>query len=305
MDNWLQITFSMPVFIAVVLALVIIGCIGTGIVFLNRYRRRIIKLINNYERLSKTVHGAEYPDAISSEGRQAYEYFLQNISHEVSNPLQSILTNLDNMQHCSPDETDRRQQYYQIISTDIRRLVNLTERLQKIAMLEIQNQHITREAVNLKAVIETVIMSQSDYAEKRGVHIKYHGAERLDRVWGDRGNLEQVFLNLIGNSIKYAKERGGEVVISVQDGPDALHVRVIDDGIGIPEEDLPFIFDVAYRSPETLRDRRKGTGLGLWIVKRIIERHGGQISVHSQLGRGTTVTFDLPKYKPSSETQPE
>jgi len=103
----------------------------------------------------------------------------------------------------------------------------------------------------------------------------------------------------VDNSIKYAQEGGGQITISVQDNGDRLHVRVIDNGIGISEEDLPYIFDTAYRAPQTKNFRRAGTGLGLAIVKRIIEQHGGQIQVQSQLGEGTTISFDLPLYSTS------
>ena len=305
MDNWLQITLRMPVFIAVVLVLVIIGGIGAGIIFLRKQRVRMKSLVVENEYLQKTSNIPLEPGSVSKD-RQAYEYFLQNISHEVSNPLQIIQTNLDNMAHCSPDETDRWQQYYQNISKEIRRLATLTESLRQLSWLESSNRQIIREPVNLKAVIETVIMSQSDFAEQKGIRLRYHGLERPARVLGNRDNLEQVFQNLIGNSIKYAKEGGGEVIISVQDDDDdRLCVRVIDDGIGIPKEDLHHIFATIYRSPDTLRTGQTGTGLGLLIVKRIIDQHEGHIRIESESGRGTTVSFDLPKYKPSTETQPE
>jgi two-component system sensor histidine kinase ArlS len=103
----------------------------------------------------------------------------------------------------------------------------------------------------------------------------------------------------VDNSIKYSRDGGGEVIIAVKDEQDKLSVRVIDNGIGIPEEDLPYIFDTAYRATDTLSIKRAGTGLGLAIAKRIVEQHGGEIQVRSQVGGGTTVSFDLPLYIPS------
>ena len=98
------------------------------------------------------------------------------------------------------------------------------------------------------------------------------------------------------NGIKYSKPEGGEVIINLQEEQDRLRVRVSDEGIGISDEDLPHIFETAYRAPDARSFRRKGTGLGLAIAQRIAERHGGAIRVRSQPGEGTTFSFDLPLY---------
>jgi two-component system sensor histidine kinase ResE len=265
-----------------------------AVVAIKKQRKNIKDLKSENENLRHLQKEFEELKEISDITREDYINFLYNISHEVSNPLQSIQTNLDNMALCSPGERERLQQYYQIISTDIRRLATLTERLRALSRLETRNRQIIREPVNLKGVIETVIMSQSDYAEEQGVRITYQGPDRLTRTLANRDDLEQVFTNLVGNSIKYSKEGEGEVIICVQEESNVFHIRVLDNGIGIPEEDLPYIFDVAYRSPETYLSRRKGTGLGLAIVKQIVEQLGGTITAQSKLGEGTTFYIDLP-----------
>jgi signal transduction histidine kinase len=99
----------------------------------------------------------------------------------------------------------------------------------------------------------------------------------------------------VDNGIKYSRSEGGEVIISLQEEQDGLWVRVSDEGVGIAEEDLSHIFDTAYRAPDARSFRRKGSGLGLAIVKQIVEQHGGEIRVQSQLGEGTTFSFDLPR----------
>jgi signal transduction histidine kinase len=117
---------------------------------------------------------------------------------------------------------------------------------------------------------------------------------------GNREQLGQVVSNLVDNSIKYAKDSGGEVVISLQEEKDNILVRVSDEGIGIPDEDIPFVFDTAYRSPVAGSVKRSGSGLGLAIAKRVVEGHGGEISLQSKAGEGTNVAFSLPVYKPAS-----
>ena len=126
--------------------------------------------------------------------------------------------------------------------------------------------------------------------------MRYVGPERPARVLGDRDCLRQVLMNLVDNGIKYSKPEGGEVIINLQEEQDRLRVRVSDEGIGISEEDLPHIFETAYRAPDARSFRRKGTGLGLAIAQRIAEHHGGAIRVRSQPGEGTTFSFDLPLY---------
>jgi signal transduction histidine kinase len=113
----------------------------------------------------------------------------------------------------------------------------------------------------------------------------------LPRVKGDRDRLQQVFFNLLDNAIKYGRG-GGETVVHLAQDADLVQVEVRDDGIGIAPDDLPHIFDPLYRS-EQARDQ-PGTGLGLTMVRTILEQHGATIDVHSVLGRGTTFRFELP-----------
>lgn len=230
--------------------------------------------------------------------QEAYRQFIYNISHEVANPLQSIQTNLDNMIECTQEETGRWQQYHGIISVEIRRLSQMTANLRLLARLETTGAAVKREPINIKAVIEDVLMAQIERAEQRGIRLVYNGPNRPARVFGNRDHLRQVLLNLVDNGIKYAKESGGEIVLSASDTSERLVVKISDNGIGIPAEDLPFVFDTAYRAPNSKSLRRAGTGLGLAIVRRIVEQHGGEIQVESELATGTVFTFDLPVYHP-------
>jgi len=135
-------------------------------------------------------------------------------------------------------------------------------------------------------------------AEEQGVRILYYGPERPAHVLGDRDHLTEALMNLVDNGIKYSKPGGGEVTISLNESSGRTHIHVADNGLGIPAELLPGIFETAYRAPDPRTRQRKGSGLGLAIVKGIVERHGGQVRVESALGEGTTFSFDLPIYRP-------
>jgi signal transduction histidine kinase len=299
-DSWLEITIRSPFYLVLILLLLLCGLLFGVIFVFRRYRNRVNELKSEEEELLNQL--ADYEEELSNKNSstgEAYLQFIYNISHEVSNPLQSIQTNLENMAKCSPDEVGRWQQSMLIIEAEIRRLAVLTKNLRLLSRLETSESRIKRESVNMKAVIENVIMAQTDIAEKADVHLRYEGPERPARVFGNRSHLHQVMMNLVDNGIKYSRKEDGEVIINLQEAQDHLCVRVIDNGIGIPETDLPYIFDTAYQVPTTHSLRQVGSGLGLAIVKRIVEQHGGEISVHSTQGQGTSFIFDLPFYTPS------
>ena len=307
MDKWLEITISLPVYASILLLIVTIGAIiGLGI-FLRKLNRRDKALISKndeiylsnqslkkeVDQLRLQVDEYKNKESIWKSDQEAYRHFSYNVSHDISNPLQSVLTNLDNMGQLSSREEGLWRQYHSIIAAEIRRLIKLTESLRQLSRLETGMERIHREPVNLKAIVED--------ADAQNVRLIYDGPERPARIIGDREQLQQVLTNLVDNGIKYSQEPGGEVVINVLEEPESVCVRIIDNGIGIPEEDLPYIFETAYRSPETRKHKRQGSGYGLAIVKRIVEQHGGTLEVESQLQEGTTFQFDLPLYSPSSE----
>jgi signal transduction histidine kinase len=237
---------------------------------------------------------AAKPGDQDSPGNEEYQNFIYHISHEISNPLQSIQTSLDNMAELTPEEKGRWEQYRSLITDEIRRLRDLTTSLRLLSRVETAGIAIAREPVNMKGVVESVILELDEQAAAKGVTLKMQCPARPARVIVNRDQIRQVLINLVDNGIKYSKEKDGEVLIDVQDGGDRLCIRVFDNGIGIPEEDLPHIFDIAYRSPGVVFKGKKGSGLGLAIAKRIIKQHGGTIDAESKPGEGTTITFDLP-----------
>jgi len=297
MPPWLEIHIRTSFLLLLVLLL--IGLIAGGVFVYWRLLTRIKRLSDEAQNLRAQLAERAEQEARWTSAREAYVHFIHNVSHEVSNPLQSIQTNLDNMASCSLDEAGRWRQYHAIIAAEVRRLAGLTENLRLLSHLETPGASTVREPVNLKGVAEDVIMALFERAEAQEVRLRYVGPERPARVLGDRDHLRQVLMNLVDNGIKYSRPEGGEVIISVQEEGDRLRVRVSDEGVGIAAEDLPHIFDTAYRAPDARSFRRKGSGLGLAIVKRIVEQHEGEIRVQSRSGEGTTFSFDLPLYAPS------
>ena len=285
-----------PLLIAVLAALTIFVSIA-----FQQKSRQAQALAHRVEELSSEIESLKRHASITSV-QEAYLQFIYNLSHEISNPLQSVQTNLENMADCSPEEVGRWRQYYMIIRHEMKRLSTLTENLRLLSHLESSTNPVKREPVNLKSVIEDVIMAQAEWAETKNIKLSYRGPNRPARVLGNRDLLYEVIHNLVDNSIKYAKDAGGEIVIILNEDDNFMHVMVTDNGLGIPEADIPFILDTAYRSSNKLTVHRKGSGLGLAIVKRIVDQHAGKIRAESVLGTGTTIAIDLPLYNPEVVT---
>lgn len=296
-QDGLEITVFMPAFFIPVLVVLSLGLISGVGVAVWRHRLRQQRFAAEL-RTSRAALAELSGSARDNPAANAYRSFIRDISHEISNPLQGIQTNLDNMALCTPEETGRWRQYHGAIAGEVRHLSALTNQLRLLALLETPNALQVREPVNMKAVIEDVIMALAEEGEQRHVRLSYVGPERPARVLGDRDRLRQVLFNLADNSIKYAKPGGGGVMFSVQEQHARLQVRVSDDGVGIPQEVLAHVGADGYRVPNPQNTRRNGSGLGLAIAKRIVQQHGGELRFQSQPGEGTAVSFDVPIYDP-------
>lgn len=226
---------------------------------------------------------------------EQHDAFLNAVTHELKTPIASIKLYLDTLKSRDVDETKRRE-FYDIMTADSDRLLNTVEqvllasrgkdarRAMNVAELEIGD--VLREAGSIVAARYNL--------EENAIRIVETGELRL---LGDAEELQTVFVNLFDNAVKYSKN---EIKISVRAKPSAtgrkIEVFVRDSGIGISSADAKRIFKRFYRIPGPTTKRVKGTGLGLFIVKNIIDKHGGKIRAESKgEGRGTTFVIQLPR----------
>jgi signal transduction histidine kinase len=151
-----------------------------------------------------------------------------------------------------------------------------------------------KKEVALNETIAKVAELVQTGAEEKGLKFKVEIAEEPLVLVGIEDGLERVFMNLVSNAIKYTPA-GGSVAVKAWGENDQIKVKVSDTGIGIPEEALPRIFDEFYRAKNAKAMEMEGTGLGLAIAKDVVEQHGGQISVESAVGEGSTFYVTLPK----------
>lgn len=150
------------------------------------------------------------------------------------------------------------------------------------------------EPVQLRDLVEEVVAEIHALSDKKKIRLDIQIPSDFPSVWADRTGLSEVFTNLLNNSVKYTEE-GGTISVSALEKDDFIEIDVADTGIGIASKDLCKIFNEFYRSPNAKSHKIDGTGLGLAIVKEIVEAHNGSLSVHSELGKGCTITVLLPK----------
>jgi signal transduction histidine kinase len=175
----------------------------------------------------------------------------------------------------------------------ITELLNLISDLLDIPRIETGQIVQEMKECSFRQVIRNCVQDQRTLAKKKGIKLKTEIPEQMPKIYGSSPRLQQVLTNLLNNAITYTNE--GTVTLAVKEIDDDIQIEIIDTGIGIPEEDLPRMFEDFYRGSNT---ETKGTGLGLSITKRIVEAHGGKIWVESPCpdsNTGSKFTFIIPK----------
>jgi signal transduction histidine kinase len=224
-----------------------------------------------------------------------------NVSHDLRSPLASIQGYLETVHmkdgRLSPEE---RQRYVKTALRNARRLSDLVGELFELSKLETEQVEPAVEPFPIAELVQDVVMQYQPRAEEQAVDLQARLPERRARVEADIGLVERALSNLIDNAIHYVPE-GGTVCVRVSNEHREVCVAVADTGPGIPEDDLPHIFERFYRVDKS-RDRdRGGAGLGLAIAKTIVELHGRTLTVESTVGEGTTFRFRLPVEEPVPE----
>ena len=229
---------------------------------------------------------------------QAQRRFIADVGHELRTPLTVIKGNAQWMRRIGqldPEALDS-------IEEETDRLGRLVEDLLLLARAEAGKLPLRREAVSLDAVFADVLREMQVVARQKGVALEVQ-IEQPVQVVGDPDRLKQVFINLVGNAVKYTP-KGGRVTLRLSEDDGWAVCEVSDTGPGIPPEDLPHVFERFYRADKA-RSRGQGFGLGLSIAYWIVKHHGGSIEAASRLGEGTTFTVRLPLREEAPEAPEE
>jgi two-component system phosphate regulon sensor histidine kinase PhoR len=223
---------------------------------------------------------------------RVHQDFVANVSHELRTPLTTIKGYAETLLEGALKE-EVAFQFIQVIKRQSDRLAKIVEDLLTLSKIESKEFQLKIENLLLREVIEDVLNFIQETAEKKKISISLELPDTL-MVKADRNYLEQILTNLIDNAIKYGQEGGRLIISATQIKQIEIEIAVRDDGLGIPKEDLPRIFERFYRVDKGRSRELGGTGLGLSIVKHLVQAHGGRVWAESQLGEGSTFFFTLP-----------
>jgi two-component system phosphate regulon sensor histidine kinase PhoR len=219
--------------------------------------------------------------------------FVANVSHELRTPLTAIRGFAETLLDGALEDQENNRKFLEIIRAHAIRLNSISSDLLVLSELESGQPPAAPEPVPVRAALESAMRTVEAEARIHGVTIRSGALGDAD-VLGDRMRLEQAFVNLLNNAVKFNRP-GGEVRIEIARGADGkVAIAISDTGIGIPSEDLPRIFERFYRVDKARSREVGGTGLGLAIVKHLVERMNGAVTVESALGKGSTFVVTLP-----------
>ncbi len=219
--------------------------------------------------------------------------FVANVSHELRTPITSVRSYAETLTESGDEmEAEMRKRFLDVIMNESDRMTKIVQDLLVLSRFDSEKTEMSFEkfdmAESLRHVYDALIID----AEKKGLTMSLDVGSEPIMLEGDRARIEQVVINVVSNSVRYTPE-GGSISVSARGG-DEVSVTVADTGIGIPEADVPHLFDRFYRVDKGRSRAQGGTGLGLSIAKEIVDRHNGRIDVESRLGEGTAVTVTLP-----------
>ncbi|MGA9174801.1 MAG: ATP-binding protein [Thermoactinomyces sp.] len=220
--------------------------------------------------------------------------FVANVSHELRTPLAMLQGYSEALMDDIAETPEERREIAQVINEESQRMGRLVRELLDLARMEAGHIQIEPVERSLYDFVQRVIRKFQALARDKQVHLSAKMEENLPRIYWDEDKIEQVLTNLIDNAIRHTPPEGS-VCVHVYEKDGMIHLDVEDTGSGIPEEDLPFVFERFYKADKArTRGQSGGTGLGLSIVKHLVNAHGGNVSVKSQLGVGTVFMVELP-----------
>ena len=222
--------------------------------------------------------------------------FIGNVSHELKTPIFNIQGYVQTLLDGGLQDDTINMKYLQRADKSVERMINIVEDLEVISRLETEQSELDIQSFNINNLVNEVFEQLEMRANEMDISFELNNQSNTNFVNGDRAKLQQVFINLVSNSIKYGK-KGGKTIVRILDMDDNILVEVAENGIGIDQVSLSRLFERFYRVDKNRSREIGGTGLGLAIVKHILEGHNQTISVRSTKGVGSTFSFILEKGK--------
>jgi signal transduction histidine kinase len=277
-ESWLSLRRELVGFLSISVVLILAVVVWGASWMVKRMREADIKR-------AAIFHKMEYTNRMAVIGRLA-----AGVAHEINNPLAVInekaglLNDLMSLSETPPSK-EKIVSLVRVMLKSVERCSTITHRLLGFA----KHMDVKRDNIRIKELLEQVLGFLGKEAHYREIQIEFHIPDDLPAIVSDRGQLQQVFLNIINNAFMALEDRGHLDISAEQRGEEHIAVAIADDGVGIPKENLENIFEPFFTTKPGY-----GTGLGLSITHGIVEKLGGRIAVESEVGEGTTFTVVLP-----------
>ena len=253
-----------------------------------------IQKVEDYRALDSRASLLEDANRRLSEINRMKEVFLTTVSHELKTPLTCIIAYAEFLRQDETSiEPEQRRTFSRILYDQASRLLDLVNDIMDLSRLEGGAIRLNLADTAINDVVESCVTTLETLAVRKGIRLEQKLGEGLPDIPIDASKLRQVIVNLLNNAVKFT-ESGGTIEIGTRLLEDHVVVEVTDSGIGIPARDLNRIFDLFTRSDVAVSRQYEGLGLGLHLVKRLVELHGGRIWVESTPGKGSRFYFSLP-----------
>lgn len=248
-----------------------------------------IKYKNSIEEKDKQLQEALQYDKIKTE-------FFANISHELRTPINIIFSAIQvlnlKLDECGSAKP-HMDNYLSMVKQNCYRLLRLVNNLIDITKIDSGFLNIQTNNYDIISIVENITLSVAQYIENRNISLVFDTNAEEKIMAFDPDKMERIILNLLANAVKFTPE-GGEIAVTITDKEDAVSISVKDTGIGIPEDKLKVIFERFRQVDKTLSRNREGSGIGLSLVKSLIELHDGTIDLSSEYGKGSEFIITLP-----------
>ena len=218
--------------------------------------------------------------------------FIADVSHELKTPITSIMGYADTLLQGNYDK-EVENKFLNVIATEARRMAKLVTDLLTLSRYDNNKKQLQKEQFDLGELVKKCHDKLGIEIKKKGHEVNCFVTADVPLVYADKGDVERVVLNILSNSIKYTQDNG-KISIYVGFVYNDAYIKVLDNGIGIPEEDLSRIFERFYRVDKARTREMGGTGLGLSIAKDLLDKNGGSIDIKSIVGEGTEVVIKVP-----------
>lgn len=287
--------FDLGITIEEMLYLEIFSTKEASLSFDNKYIQIYFALSTDEQRKAEGIIAVLHDITVQQKLDNMRREFVANVSHELRTPLTSIKSYSETLMDGALEDSETAHRFLGVINSEADRMTRLVKDLLQLSRLENEQLQWNMQTFGFDSLVRSSVEKIELSAKEKGQIIECFLIGDKPQVLADKDRIEQVILNVLTNAIKYTPE-GGKIVVYVGKMYSDAYVKVVDSGIGIPEEDIKRVFERFYRVDKARSREMGGTGLGLSIAKEIIEAHKGSISITSQLGKGTEVTVRLPIY---------